>query len=72
MKLPFPADPRRKFTLKDIEAWTELHNPEKIEMDDAQYSWFANLNGMNLKTVKGIPIVFDNAATRLNDQLGHL
>jgi hypothetical protein len=49
------------FSLRDIEDWTATHKPTQIEMNDQQYACFANMNGMNLKTFKTIPIVFTDA-----------
>lgn len=58
MQLPFTITPHRQFVLSDVRNWVEQHNPTQIEMDDRQYSWFSHLNGMNLKTFEGTPIVF--------------
>jgi len=58
MNLPFGAP---LFNLRDIAAWAALHKPTEIAMNDRQYQWFAHLNGMNLKTFNGIPIVFTDA-----------
>ena len=58
MNLPFRSG---HFSLRDIQGWADLHKPANIEMNDQQYSWFAALSGMNLKTFLGIPIVFTDA-----------
>lgn len=58
MNLPYREN---LFGVKDVEAWAALHNPTEIGMSDKQYAWFCNLMGMNLKTVKGIPIFFTDA-----------
>jgi hypothetical protein len=58
MHLPFVAP---LFTLRGIEDWAAIYKPSQIEMNDRQYAHFANLNGMNLKTFKSIPIAFTDA-----------
>lgn len=50
-----------------------IHKPSQIEMNDRQYAHFANLNGMNIKTVKGIPIIFSDAPPEdISRQLGRV
>jgi hypothetical protein len=58
MNLPFRAG---FFSLRDVEDWVATYKPTQIEMNDQQYASFTGMSGMNLKTVKAVPIVFTDA-----------
>jgi hypothetical protein len=58
MKLPYQ---KGMFDLRSVAQWVEVNKPAQIEMNDAQYAWFANMSCANKREFTGIPIVFTDA-----------